>query len=532
MENHHPYAQAQEVDQLVGVREISLEWEAIEQASKYEIKISAVTVNSKEKSHQNFMVESPLWSGKLMPGHYTMELRSFDSRGVPGEWSEPKEFSVKFPNPRLLAPAQKARIDTQVDGVYQVEFRWEEIPGAPEYSISLESSDGTVKRSERTKDNHLDINLPVAQVYKWSVKVETEDISMLDEASMTNSFLLFGKGLPAPKIDRPTSPYIRQLSWEKPQFSENFDLVLLRKKGKAWKSIQKLRGHPENEISFDPSRPSGIYKLRLRARAALRPASPTSELSFEFRGGSPDERDQKEQQLAESLEKPTDLYFIASYLLTQVSYRGENHELNSNSAFNAIGGTGRLGLGYLPRSQKWGLFSIVDLSGFDLDGQRFTFASAEIHGNWKQYWGKNQLLLGGGVFLKELPDLQGGQASGFSGLGKVKSYGPHIGAQLWRPISNKLGFQIQGRAYYTLMGTASANQKVNPSLSYQMGLLGTYKLNSRTMGYAGYVYRLDKSIYESAPFSSSNPNSFAAPGDTNTIQLTGHYLNLVLEYSF
>jgi hypothetical protein len=49
------------------------------------------------------------------------------------------------------------------------------------------------------------------------------------------------------------------------------------------------------------------------------------------------------------------------------------------------------------------------------------------------------------------------------------------------------------------------------------------------MGYAGYAYRDDTAQYAADP---GDPQSFATAGQTNEINLQGHYLNLILEFSF
>jgi hypothetical protein len=60
-------------------------------------------------------------------------------------------------------------------------------------------------------------------------------------------------------------------------------------------------------------------------------------------------------------------------------------------------------------------------------------------------------------------------------------------------------------------------------------LLGSYRLNRAWMGYAGYAYRKDELRYDTDP---SDPDSFARPGQVNEISIDGHYLNLILEFSF
>jgi hypothetical protein len=63
-----------------------------------------------------------------------------------------------------------------------------------------------------------------------------------------------------------------------------------------------------------------------------------------------------------------------------------------------------------------------------------------------------------------------------------------------------------------------------PRLSYMMGLLGSLKLNDNWVGFAGYAYRYDSAAY----FGTTDE---AQLGDrVNLIEITGHYINLMLQW--
>ncbi|MBK8201236.1 MAG: hypothetical protein IPK68_02530 [Bdellovibrionales bacterium] len=515
------------------LREVNFGWEQVDEATQYEIKISrSSALPSKSEQSKIFVIKNPEWTGSLHPRRYTMALRSFDDRNVPGDWSDPTEFFVKFPAPPMLSPADASKIATNEEREQLTKLEWQMIAGAPEYTVTIESLDGSFKKIETTKTNSLTLSLPVANAFKWTVEVSVEGGDKQDLPNRPSTFSLIGKRLDPPLISKPLSKYVTELTWTKPAFSEEYDLILFIKSNGGWKEIQKIKSYKSQVFPFDLSRQSGTYKLKTQAKAPLRPSSSIAELTFEVRGNIKDPSALAEARLKDSLIKPTNRYFIASYLITQIAYTGANPELNSGAAFRSIGGTGRLGIGYNSRETAWGVFGILDLSGFDLDESRYTFAAAEVHGTWQHYLGNNQIRYATGAYFKELPDLRGNQTSGFSGLGKTRSYGPHAGAQLWRPLSDRLGIQIQGRLYISMLGSGANDQNIVTSLSYQTGILGTYKLDQQTMGYAGYVYRADKAFYESRVFGPSFPDSFASSGDLNTISIEGHYLNLMLEYSF
>src|SRR5437868_4889588 len=71
-------------------RSVELEIEAVDGASSYEIEL----ISMQNKKVLNFKMKTPLWKAKVKPGLYEMRLRSYDSRGVPGEWSENEKFAV------------------------------------------------------------------------------------------------------------------------------------------------------------------------------------------------------------------------------------------------------------------------------------------------------------------------------------------------------------------------------------------------------------------------------------------------------
>lgn len=514
------------------LRNVDLEWEQVEDATKYQIRIAPKSTEGSSPNSKTFKTNEPKWSGSLVPGLYTMELRSYDARGVPGEWSEPAEFWVKTPPPRPLSPAPNARERSNEDETYTTQFKWQAISGANLYRLEIESHDGAVKMTKEVTAPEVSVELPVARVYRWRVYgiMANQEPGEIPEA--WQRLTLMGAPLERPNLQKPLTKYVQELAWEPTKHAAGYDYVLERRTAQGWKPVERKRGIKASPLVFDLGNPTGTYRAKLQAFAPLREKSKITEMEFEVRGGIRSPAALEEAQLRDSLERPSHIYYIASYLVTQIAYTGVDRESNAVASFSALGGTGRLGLGYQNDQSPWGTFGIVDLSGFDLGGQRYTFAAMEVDGTYKQYWGKAQILYGAGLFLKQLPDLRGSEATGFTGLGKIQNYGPSAGVQLWRPLSTRLGFQVHLRVYASMFGSAPNGQAVTTAISLQTGILGTYRLNSQMMGYAGYVYREDNSKYDANPFSDSHPESFADSGDVNSVKIGGHYLNLKLEYSY
>ncbi len=278
------------------------------------------------------------------------------------------------------------------------------------------------------------------------------------------------------------------------------------------------------------TRPSGKYRLQVQASADRRKNSKVQSLDFEMRGGFRDPAALENAILRESISKPTNFYAIASYFITSMNYKSANYDDGSAPSFSAIGGTGRIGAGYQDPESKWGGFGIVDMSGFTIGGQNFTFNSMEMHVTRKLELGQGGLLnFATGLYSKELPVVSGSSVDGYRGTGKVRNIGPHAGFTYWTPLNDRYGFQANARVYYSLMGTAENGKPTQSTMSYQFGLLGTYRVTRAWMGYAGYAYRKDEAMYGTNP---ETATGFPNATDINSVSIDGHYLNLILEYSF
>ena len=511
-------------------RNLVLEWESVEGATLYEVQI--IRKDDRAKKPQRFQTKKPEWSAVVKPGPYTFQLRSYDDRGVPGDWSPPADMQVKLPAIIGTSPAADARVDANDQDRERVTLKWEPVPGAEKYAVQIKSQSADFEKTDEVSGTEWEGSVPVGHPYTWSVTAIDPNGERGDELSEPYKFEMFGPPIEKPKIEKPLSTYVKEMRWAAPKHAKSYSLELkyFNRKNKTWETIETKGDHPTNSLDLDISRPSGRYRLQVQANGPHRQPSASQSLEFNMKGGFKSAEDWDAAALRDGVVKPTNFYAIASYLISQVDYSGGNRDANSSPSFSALGGTGRLGAGYQERGSDWGGFAIVDLSGFIIEGQNFRFASAEFHITRKLELGqKGLLLLASGLFSKELPIVLGAVNEGYTGVGKVRGNGPHAGFIYWTPLKGKFGLQANARAYYTLFGSSSNGQKAESALSYQYGLLGSYRLNRNWMGFAGYAYRRDEAIYATNP---GDPESFAQPGQTNTISIEGHYLNLILEWSF
>lgn len=530
-------------------RQLELELEEVEGATAYEIELRSVVTGKLS----TFKMKKPVWKAKVKPGKYKMRLRSYDERGVAGDWSEPEEFLVAFPPPMLLLPKQNASILTGQTETSQIEFSWQAVPGAEKYRIDIYevagnltpennentasvATDATTETSVSTvpvasevveKTTTHKFTLPVARQYKWKVTAlmpTGEDGDALTELGV---FTAVAKKLEMPDIERPMDRYVQKLTWEKPARAETFTYALSRLEGKTWRTVEKKSGITANEVDLAYDAPGGRYRLQVRSEAPHTEPSNVAKLEFDVFNGDRSPAAVEQMRLRDSLEKPTTWYAIASYLITNITYEGINADGSAGAqkvAFpDALGGTGRLGLGYFKPNSTHGYIGVVDLGGMNISGENVTFASAEAHYAHRYYFGVNQLRVSGGVFYKELPQTFQ-DINGKFYHKKISFLGPHIGADFWHPFSFKYGLQLNSRLYVSAFKKDTPNgQDISMSPSYQFGLMGTMRLSHNIIGFAGIAHRQDSVKYKKGTTTATVDNE---------VTLTGTYLNLMLEYGF
>lgn len=512
-------------------RSVSLEWDAVEDATGYEVQIVRILNSGEKKKPVIFRLKNPLWQATINYGKYELSLRSVDERGVPGDWSDPMEFFARPPAPNPMHPRVSSQVLAKEQKWEKVKFQWEPVTGATTYQIHIESDSGDFKKSETSNSASIEISVPVAKSFNWRVVAFTEEKMEGESPETPYSFRVIGPQLDSPKLDPPLSKFVKEITWNEVTNAESYQAAIYQKlpNGK-WKLIESKKDIKQNFLPFDLSRPTGEYMAKVQAKTALRQPSPTASMNFMIQGGLRSPAAVEAAVLKDSLSKPTKFYGIASYFITQIDYQNVRYESDSASQFQELGGTGRLGLGYQDPFKNWGTYFVADLSGINIKGENYTFASGEVHGTWKlNFESANFFVLSGGLYMKELPEIVGNNTVGVTTVEKAQTIGPHAGFQYWMPLTQKLGMQFNGRAYYSMAGTAPNGQEIDPNLSFQVGVLGSLRLKRNLTGYAGYAYRLDQTTYQADP---NAPGSRAEKGDINSIKLQGHYLNLILEQSF
>jgi hypothetical protein len=501
----------------------NFEWDPMPGAKSYEIEIKAKKSDIKP---QLFNLTTTSWSGELKPGKYTMRLRSKDHRGVPGEWSGAEEFTVKMQAVNLSYPKNNEEVKSNENETAEVALNWEETPYAQTYEVTIRDDSGKVISTSPASTNKFNIKLTVAAKYSWSVIAVEESGEKGPTGDGPFKFALIGKELALPKIKEPETPFIRELTWEKSDLAEKYEVILKRKdpSTKKWHIVTEESSTTTN-LDFPKSYKGGLYQLRVTAVANLRKKSKSHQINFPVANG---DRSPKAESLAlsrKSIDRTKAWYFIASYLITQIHYTAINIDRGSGPSTDAFGGTGRLGLGWFAENSPFGFLGVGDLSGFIIGQKNYTYPSIEAHGIIKYVAGTlGEFRVSSGLYYKEIPEILANARTGAFTVSQLGATGVHGGGEYWYSMTSKLGLQVNGRMYYPLSGKTPTGEKIIPTISYQFGFLGSYRLNEKATGLMGYAYRKDVINYKAA--NSDVISSY----NSNLSSVTGSYLNFFLEW--
>jgi len=508
-------------------RTTNFEWSPVVKAKSYEIEITPIGRAEGQNTPYNFTVTNPSWDGELKPGKYSMRLRSRDKRNVPGDWSNPEVFQVKLYAPKLYSPLAQDEIQSSSAESHSLTLHWEAQSEASLYKIHIEDENKNFIKDLETSKNELTLSVPVARKYQWSIIGHDLQGNEGEPLSDVIPFTIVGKQLNTPQIITPETSFVRQLKWQPSMYAQKYSYILYRRdKLKSRKWIKFQDGETQNNLFiFNPKWKGGEYKLSVTAHAPLRINSKTYSISFDVATGYRSIAAEKRATLRKSIVRTNDWYFIASYFITQIQYQSRNGDKEVDSSFSAIGGTGRLGVGYFSSDNPYGFLGIIDYSGFTIDSQTYKYPSAEAHGTYRVSSDSlGEIRVSSGFYLKELPEIIGQSTSDFK-VKTIDTFGMHGGGEYWYPLTSKLGLQINGRVYYPISGKTPSGAKINPSPSLQFGFLGSLRLNEKATGLMGYAYRKDQTNYKV-----TDNTSLADGFTTNTSSVVGHYLNFLLEW--
>jgi hypothetical protein len=514
-------------------RKVDLEWEAIEKAVTYDLEIKNALPESKTFEYQT---TEPKWTGRLIPGTYTMRLRSRDRRQVPGPWSPPEQFKVDLEMVELEKPKANQVFNSEDIDNTKITFAWKKNLGAKNYRFELRD-DRNEKIHEAIVDvNELKLSIPVARKYKWKVTALTASGIEGLSPETQREFTVWGGALETPRIVDLTSEFVREIKWSKPPHVDHYEVQIVRyeENKDRFFTMRTYDNYTDNQLVFDQDWLGGLYRVKVRAVAPLRANSDLAVLQFTAAWGDRSPASEFRSTIRQSIERVENWYAMASYLVSQLQYYVEDRTISKQLATKHFGGNGRLGLGYLDSEHPWGFLGIIDVGGFDYKSKNYTYSSFEVQGMKRYDVGdRGEFRASFGMFHKELPQITADPTVS-TDYYTLKSEGPLAGVEYWHSVTEKLGLQLNFKSFLGVNGRAPGGETMVPSFSVQYGILGSYKLDKGVTGLMGWAYRIDQIKYKPkyADPDVASSGSLANPGDVNMVEISGHYLNLLLEYDF
>lgn len=263
---------------LTPLKTIELDWEAVENAGGYEVKLSP------ENGQAPLVFETPEnHLSKAVPiGNYVLQMRtkSKDGRDT-SEWSPPIPLAVVAKELTPLKPAQNAEIDGSKKPKISVDFEWSPVANAKSYTLSVWSDDKKDKPYVfTTKSTRRTLDVPTAQIYHWKVEFESADDVRYQQEPKLFTFTLLGQRLTKPEIIDHSLSCKDMLTWTDSEDAETYSAELFFKfiDETEWRSVQKQNG---NEAFMPcPKLRTGAYKLEVTAKAGRR--SPSEPAIKEF----------------------------------------------------------------------------------------------------------------------------------------------------------------------------------------------------------------------------------------------------------
>lgn len=513
-------------------RVVNFEWEPIPGASSYEIELQPKNSNALPFT---FKTIKSIWNGRLTPGYYMMRLRAYNQAQTPGPWSPPSEFNVLLDKVKYQIPTQGTEI--KFVNSTQIKFQWQNVEGATSYRIEIFDNTQTMVRTQISETNAAEVDLIPGKKYSYKITAISKE-KLESESADTYEFTIAGRKLSPPIVNRPNVYVVKEITWSEDPYTQITTGVLsyYNSKTKEWIKVSDYNNLKDKKLNFPQVSQEGIYKLSLQSHADLFDSSDVTSLKFNYLFKEPNlEKKEKEETPPPSTtvsaktattpnsNKNKKWLMVASYFISMVNYKG-NFDENGSLSYEALGGTGRLGLGYFEKESGWGNYTVIDLSGFIIDNKNITYSSLEYHKvHRSEPFGNFKSILSLGAYFREIPETIADDITQTQDIqiNKNSVLGAHAGAALRYKSHPKLGFEGNFRLYYPAFGIhITDNNKLIPELSWQTALLGSYDLFPNITGYAGLTLRKDLHKYK---FSNSRDNQ---------IDINGTYLNLMLEVNF
>jgi hypothetical protein len=509
---------------LMGLeREVHLEWEKDDEASFYELEIGSKGSTKAGTVIRNLV--APEWTGKLAPGKYWMKVRGRDERDLAGDWSQTLDFQVKLGFAEATAPAQGETVKA-TESSHNLTLEWKPVAGAQAYSVVVLDDKNGVVETKKTKMLKMTLNVASAAKYSWFVQAVDETGYSGERPPSMNEVTVMGEAPTTPTLRQPESKFVRRIEFDRPKEAAEVKVTITRfdPEKKDWVTLAEHSLKKANFVPLLSKWPGGRYQVSAVGVTPYRPNSQPSEINFEVAQGARSVAAENRALIRKSIERTDGWFGTASYAISQISYGATVVEENSSTSLNALTGSALVGAGKFWTDSPLGAFGSLDFGGISVGGTNTTFFGLEGSGLYRIRTGHSgDFRLKAGLFWRQIPQIVGLRPS--VEVETFATMGPALGAEYWHSLTPKLCLQGSLDLKYVVGAKSATGQQVENTPNYSLGLMGGYRLKPNMTGLLGYTYRA-----ETYQFKGLNPG--LATEGTNKIELTGHFLKLLLEYDF
>jgi hypothetical protein len=258
---------------------LDLEWEAVEGASGYEVKLTpqiAPQTTDEENDKREilkFLTAENKLSERVPVGVYKMQIRSKDKiSGYFGPWSKAAKIELAAKIVELLSPANNDIIKDVKSKRSAVLFQWSPVPQVLFYTLKVWSDDPTKAQEFTVRAPSKRLNLISARVYHWEVTFKTKQAIGYLATPQRYSFTLLGPQLVQPVVDRDVGlPHVEKTAWSLSPGAQFYSGKIFRHAldETDWQDYREIKETPKTAWDFDRL-PPGVYRVEIVAHAKNR----------------------------------------------------------------------------------------------------------------------------------------------------------------------------------------------------------------------------------------------------------------------
>ena len=267
-------------------REISIEFEAVSNAKSYEIR--AQPINRPDSPVRLFKTDKTAFSQRLPLGTWSLEIRSFDHRGVAGRWQPLDKLTIGFKAPTIKHPPDGALVKCEAGKKIMMDFSWDTFHPNAEYELTIQDEkEVTVVQTESIKGGPFKKELAPGK-YRWILKSKPpKDITVDGKDSQANSFTISRSALSAPEISKTAKVDPLVIEWKKQDDTIKFQVQLekiLDETAKNPTPAEVIVSEiiDANRMSIPAALKSGWYRFSVSALAPEFEPSETSSITFKI----------------------------------------------------------------------------------------------------------------------------------------------------------------------------------------------------------------------------------------------------------